>query len=320
MALSAVSCIQRGVTNLRANWELVIVSWLQGLLTSSLVIVGFVPPLAVLGLTNLDAWLRSGGDWQETLAQAGQLVNRGVDTWILLGAALVVSFAIWLMAFMVYCFFQGGILGVLMTGDRQAPEEIRHEKQWFRTFSGRDLRGWGGRYLWRYFWLLNLMAAFALLWLLLVGVAFGLTVLGAEQWGPAAAFGIGCGSSIPLVFGMVMIAMWASLAQADLAFEDSEVGTATRRSLSLLGRRLGAVSLIFLLAVVLGVLLGIGISSLSIASTLLLPDSGPGHWLGATVQLGLNVVELIVGSAVAIGFSASLVSLVRSEISRELAA
>ena len=121
MALSAVSCIQRGITNLRANWELVFVSWLQGFLTAVLVLVGFAPPLGALGLASFDWAGATQVEWTEFLSQAGQLMNRGADSWLLLGASLLVSFAIWLAAFLVYCFCQGGILGVLMPGDRQAP-------------------------------------------------------------------------------------------------------------------------------------------------------------------------------------------------------
>jgi len=313
MALSAVSCLQRGVTNLRANWELVFVSWLQGLLTAGLILVGFAPPLGVLGFASFDWLATSEVEWTEFLAHAGELMNRGSDAWMLLGASLLVSSAIWLLAFLVYCFFQGGILGILMAGDRQAPDGRSRGWQWFRTFSGRDLRGWGGRFLWRYFWLLNLMAAIGMLWVLVVVVVFGLTVLGGEQWGAAAAFGIGCGSSIPLAFGAILLVLWTNLAQVDLAREDSRVGLALRRALNLVGRRLGAVTLIFLVALVLAIFLGVGVSILSVLAGLFLPETGVGAWAGTVVQLGLSGLEMIVGSVVAVGFSASLVSLVRSE-------
>jgi hypothetical protein len=317
MALSAVSCIQRGVTNLRANWELVVISWLQGFLTAFLVVVGFVPPLGVLGFASFDWLATSEVELSELLSQAGQLMNRGADAWLLLGASLLVSFAIWLAAFLVYCFFQGGIFGVLMAGDRQAPSGRLRGWQWFRTFSGRDLRGWGGLYLWRYFWLLNLMAAIGLLWFLGVAVAFGLTVLGGEQWGATAAIGIGCGSAIPLGFGLILVAVWANLAQVDLAREDSSVGKALRRSLNLVGRRLGAVTLIFLITLVLAIVFGVGVSTLSVVVGLFLPEAGVGSWVGTVVQLGLSGLEMIVGSVVAVGFAAALVSLVRSEATLE---
>jgi len=317
MALSAVSCIQRGVTNLRANWEVVFVSWFQGFLTAGLILVGFAPPLGVLGFSSFGRLATSEVEWTELLAEAGQLMNRGAEAWMLLGASLLVSFAIWLAAFLVYCFFQGGILGVLMTGDRQAPTGRSRGWQWFRTFSGRDLRGWGGRYLWRYFWLLNVMAAIGMLWVLIAAVVLGLTVLGGEQWGATAAFGIGCGSSIPLAFGLILVVLWTNLAQIDLAREDSSVGKALRRSLNLVGRRLGAVTLIFLVALVLAIVLGVGVSILSVAAGLFLPGTGAGSWAGTVLQLGLSGIEMIVGSVVAVGFSASLVSLVRSEATLE---
>lgn len=317
MTLSAVSCIRRGITNLRANWELILVSWLQGFLAAVLVVVGFVPPLAVLGFASFDWVDATQVQWAELLSQAGQLMSRGSDAWLLLGASLLVSFAIWLAAFLVYCFFQGGIIGILMTGDRQAPTGRLRGWQWFRTFSGRDLRGWGGKYLWRYFWLLNLFAVIGLLWMLVVTIVIGLTALGGEMWGMTAAFGIGCGASIPLGFGLVLLVLWANLAQVDLAREDSSVGTATRRSLGLVGRRLGAVTLMLVGALLLVLVIGIGISILSLASSLLLPEAGSTQWMRAVVQLGLSGLEMILGSLVAVGFSASLVSLVRSEAALE---
>ena len=317
MALSAVSCIQRGLTNLRANWELVIIASLQSLLTATLVVIGFAPPAAALGLGFMDLASSSEADWMELAAQVSELMSRGPESWLLLGASLLVSSAIWLMAFLVYCFFQGGVLGVLMTGDRQASAGTAPAWPWFRTYSGRDLRGWGGKYLWRYFWLLSLIAALSLVWLLLVMIVLGLTALGGEQWGTSAAFGIGCGGAIPIAFGLLLLVLWANLAQVDLAQEHSGVGTALRRSLSLLGRRLGAVVVIFLVALVLGVLIGVVISILSLLWDLLVPESGSGLWIGALVQFGFSAIEIIVGSVVTVGLSAAYVSLVRSEGSEE---
>jgi len=107
------------------------------------------------------------------------------------------------------------------------------------------------------------------------------------------------------------------LAQIDLAREDSSVGKALRRSLNLVGRRLGAVTLVFLVALVLTIVLGGGISILSLVAGLLLPATGFGGWAGTVVQLGFSGIEMIAGSVVAVGFFASLVSLVRSEAAQE---
>jgi hypothetical protein len=162
-----------------------------------------------------------------------------------------------------------------------------------------------------------LFAVIGLLWMLVVTIVIGLTALGGEMWGMTAAFGIGCGASIPLGFGLVLLVLWANLAQVDLAREDSSVGTATRRSLGLVGRRLGAVTLMLVGALLLVLVIGIGISILSLASSLLLPEAGSTQWMRAVVQLGLSGLEMILGSLVAVGFSASLVSLVRSEAALE---
>ena len=39
-----------------------------------------------------------------------------------------------MMAMLVHCYFQGGIYGVLMAGDRQAPAGKPRGSLWFRTF------------------------------------------------------------------------------------------------------------------------------------------------------------------------------------------
>ena len=80
---------------------------------------------------------------------------------------------------------------------------------------------------------------------------------------------------------------------------------------------MGAVTILFLVALVLAIVIGVGFSILSFASGLFLPETGSGHWAGMLVQLVLSGIEMILGSMVAIGLSASLVSLVRSEVALE---
>jgi hypothetical protein len=116
----------------------------------------------------------------------------------------------------------------------------------------------------------------------------------------------------------MLLVVWANLAQVDLAREDSSVGKALRRSLGLVGRRLGAVALMFLAALCLAILTGVGISILSLLSRLLLPEGGAAQWMGMAVEISLSGLEMILGSVVAVGLSASLVSLVRSEALLEI--
>jgi len=316
MALSAADSIHRGLVNLRANWEVVCFQWLQVLIVAVLTVAGFLPPLAVLGAADLQLLGTSGQDFSALVAQAVALTARGREAWVLLLASLVLASAIWFMAMLVYCYFQGGILGVLMAGDRQAPTGRQRRWQWFRTFSVHDLRGWAGRYLWRYFWLFHLFMLVLLVWSLLLGVVILLATWGQARWGVSAALGIGCGGAIPMIFSLFVGAFWFNLAQADLAREESSVWVATRRALAILGGRLGAVVILFLLGLTIAVCLGMFAGALSTVMATALRGS-------ALVQLGgqlaLSAVEWIASSVVGVAFMSILIALVDGEMSGEVA-
>ena len=296
--------------NLRANWELLCFQVLQVLIVSVLVVVGFLPPLAALGFTGLETFDPTTRDWSSVIDSIAALMARGRDAWVLLVASLILASAIWLMATLVYCYFQAGIFGVLVAGDRQAPSGRPRGRQWFRTFTAGTFRGWAGRYLWRYFWLLNLFILISTVWLVLLLLLLMLTVWGDARWGSSAALGIGCGGAIPVVFSVIVLAFWSQLAQADLAREASGVWIATRRGLQILGRRLGAIILLGLGLLVIMITLTV---SLVVISAFLDFFSGLGStakWTGHGV---LTLVEWGLSSVVSVAFAAILVSLVRSE-------
>jgi hypothetical protein len=312
MNLSAVDAIRRGLVNLRANWELLLLQILQVLLVSVLIVVGFLPPLAVLGFNELEMLDPASQDWTVVANSFAEMVARGREAWLLLLASLVLTSAIWLMATLVYCYFQGGIFGVLVAGDRQAPAGRPRGWPWFRTFTVGTFRGWAARYLWRYFWLLNLFLVLSTVWLLLPLVLVLVATWGEAKWGGAAALGIGCGGAIPVIFSVLVLAFWSQLAQADLARETSGVWIATRRGLHILGRRLGAV---FVLGVMLvSVMMTVTISG-AVVSAFLDFASASGslaQWIG---QVLLTFLEWVLTSIVTVAFAAILVSLVRGESS-----
>lgn len=317
MRLSASDSILRGLVNLRANWELVPVQLVQIFLVAVLVLVGCVPPLAVVGVGDLDFLDTSVEDWSLILESVSEMVARGREAWVLLLTSLLVSFAIWLMAGLVYCFFQGGIFGVLMAGDRQAPHGKPQGWLLFRTFSMRDLRGWGARYLWRYFWLINLFLLIMTVWLLLPFLLILLTVWGEANWGMTAALGIGCGGAVPLLFSGFVLGLWANLAQADLARESSSVLEASRQGLRVLGRRLGAVILLTVLGVAISLTLAI---ATAVAATFVEILTGSGATLQLAGNLVVTVVEWVLGSVFGVAFMAVLVALVGHEAPQELSA
>ena len=119
-ATSAFDCVVRGFYSLRANWQLVPVIWLQQvsmlvLLVAS--VVAFVLPLGVGGLSldglesmtvpEVEGWL------YELASRPATLLGP-----LLLG--LLASSVVALLGGLVYCWFQGGVMAVLLAADRQA--------------------------------------------------------------------------------------------------------------------------------------------------------------------------------------------------------
>ena len=191
--LSAFDALIRGLANLRANWELTLVLWVQALALTLLTLVGLVPPLLLFDFAGIAADPGSLADWEQTMESAERLLESGLPAPGPLIAALFATLLIWTLAFVVYCWIQAGVYGVLWTGDRQAPVGIR-DRLAFRTFSFGDLFGWGRVHVWRYFWLINLFIALATAWILAPLLLVGLVYWAGQQWGtpvPCRSFSVG---------------------------------------------------------------------------------------------------------------------------------
>lgn len=309
MRLSAADCLRRGWTNLSANWELVVIQWLASFLVLVLLALGLLLPLAILGMIDVFA------DAFTAKRLIEDAVRRLADLRPGLSMALVAMLAVWLLTLLLHSFFQAGAFGVLASGDRQALPGPRRNRLLFRTFSLRDFFGWGGLYVWRFlgvrvlFWgLVMALGAAVLLWLVFLGVGGG-------EWGTPAAFGIGCGGALPLVFLALVLGLWFQVAQADLAREGSGVRVASRRGLHVLGRRLGAVVILFLLF--LGAAIGLSIVFLpvtAVADSLL---SGSPGWR-ALVRLVLFLLQSLPSTLLTMVLAGSLVALMRSETLAEI--
>lgn len=308
MKLSALDCLRRGWANLSANWELVLLRWIGSFLTLLLAILGFVLPLVALGVD-----LRGpGGNAAREIEDAlRQLANASPA----LALALTAALAVWLLTLLFHCFLQAGTYGVLMAADRQAlPGPGRH-KLLFRTFNLRDFMGWGGLYVWRFFrmlvlyWTLILLMGFVL-------VAWAIFLFaGGARWGGGAAFGIGCGGALPLLFLALVLGLWFSVAEAGLARESSGVRTASRQGLSVLGHRLGAVLALFIAFLGAMIALAAAFVPLSAATDTLLTGA-PG--VRALVQLILLLLQSLPNALLTMALAGSLVALVRSEMLSEI--
>lgn len=306
MRLSGVDCLRRGLHNLSANWELVLLQWLQSLLVPALLLLGAAAPVLILA--------GPGTPGQGGLV-LGRAISRIAEAPPILFLSLLAALALWTLAYVVYCYFQAGTYGVLWTADRQALPGPPKSPLLFRTFSVRDFFGWGGRYVGRYF-------RFFLFFCLLAALAFGGIVLwiasiarGAESWGPGAAAGIGCGGIFPLGFLALVFSFWFSVAQAGLAREGSSVRAASRLGLSVLGRRLGAVIFLFFVFLLVAAALSFAFLLISLAVDLLLEGAPVAR---AVTQLLLFFAQGIPSSLLAVALGAALVALVRSEVQMQM--
>jgi hypothetical protein len=313
MSLTAIDCLHRGLLSVRANWQLVVVQWVQTLLLVLLTAAGFLPVIAALGLHNLATFEGTPEDWSGLFNDVLSRLPQDLGGCLPLALSLVGTTLIWLIAFFVYCYFQGGIYGILASADRQAAPGHPRGWQWFQTFNYKDFRGWGSRYLWRYFWLVNLIVLVALIWALLsLGLA-ALAFFASQRWGAMAAFGIGCGGVVPWLFGSLVLVLWSNLAMADLALEDSGVRLAARRSLHTLGQRFWAVLLLVVLVLIAGVIGSVFFVPVSIGLNLVLKDQ---FIVWAIGRAFLTCLQWAWSGAVTVGFAATMVSLVRSEVTQ----
>jgi hypothetical protein len=308
MRLSTAGCLRRGWTNLSANWELVLIQWLQSFAVMALMALGVFLSLLIVG-ANL---LRT--NWS-AVRELHQLVRRLEELSPALLLALVALLAVWLASLLLHCYLQAGTYGVLAAADRQALPGTARDRDFFRTFSLRDFLGWGGLYVWRFFGALLLFGVLlcglggaAVLWLVS-------TLAGGGEWGSPAALGIGFGGALPLGFLALVTGLWFLLVQADLALGGSGVLAASRRGLAVLGRRLGAVSALFLLVLVATLALAFAFLRLSTAADALLSGAPQ---MRALVRFLLLLLQSFPNTLLAMIFAGALVALVRSETPSEI--
>lgn len=315
MKRSAFDCLRRGVANLRANWELVPLRWAGMLAVGLLVLSGLLPPLLVLGaglfregFRGLAA--RNPDAWAQLATRLGDRLPAVVPAF---AVALVGTLALWLFACVAFCYLQAGIFGVLTAAERQAlPGADRPE--WFRTFSLGNFLGWGGRYMWRFFGFAGLFGAVWIGVLLAFILWAFLMVGGGERWGRPAALGIGCGGLVPLVFLVVVVALWGMVSQADLAREGSGVWSAAANGLRVLGGRFGAVFFLFLLFFACAIVLALLGLVLGLVVSLALARAPLG--LSLVLRFAWSALQSLVGSALALALAAALVALVQGELPR----
>jgi len=311
MQRSAIDCLRRAALSTRANAGLVLLALLQTFLFTLLFVLSLLPLGAVLGGTDLLSRDWTVGAIEEWLAglESGAALPGMVPVLL----ALLASTLVGLLAVLVWGWFQGGMLGVLVAAERQVPHGAENRAgawRWFRTFSLRDFAGWGGRYMWRFFWFFHLTATVCLLLVLvaaLIAVAAG---AGYQTWGGPAAYGIGCGASLPFLFAAAVYVLWNLVAQPAVALPESGTARGARMGLKTVGRRPGAVLLVFLSFLVVSILAWIGISVVQMAAGVVVPDDTL-SWV--LVYVFFSLIQWLASSLLTVYANAGYASLVVAE-------
>jgi hypothetical protein len=308
MSLSAIDSIDRGVANLRANWELVLLQLGQVLVCSVLAVVGVIAVALGVGASFL-LQLGDLSDWPAALERLRGLTVSGAVVALALGVAFILVTIVGL----VYSWFQAGILATLDRGERQAPPVRKLDWRLFRTFQGRSFAGWAGEGAWRY---LGFFCALFVLAMILVG-GCGLVI--ALLAPTAAGFGIegvgvgvaGCLTLLPLLGLCVLLNLFALLAMVLLARPDGSVWRAMRQALGVLRRRLGGLLLLALLFVIAVFGVALVFAPLSQGMATAVPTDGAA-WFA--VQFLLALAQWIIQGILTIALLASTVAMVRGEM------
>lgn len=305
--LPAVDALARGITNLRANAELLLVQLITTLFLAASFAVPFLLLLRKIGLPPSILFVNDPQKVQEAIA--------GIDldpTAVLgaIGVGLLLFFVGGTVLFVVYCFAQGGTLAVLSTADAQAPATRGLPVEVFRTFSWRGFVSWALRYGWRLFWLNNLYLTLLTLALalflvpaLLVSGSFDL-----ENPGPACL--LFCGFAIPIFF--LCFVLWLALQVSSAALVVDELGVvrAFRRGLAITGRRFGGLLLLFLVYMAAAMAVGMLLLVPKLAVTFALPEPTA---LRFGLSAGLEILSFLLSTSLALIFQSALIALVRGE-------
>lgn len=306
MSFSAIDCVGRGIANLRANWELVLLQLVQTVVCGVMVVVGVVGLVMVLGASFLFQ-LSDPADWSTALERLeGFSINPG-----LLAIGLAATTILLSLVGLVYCWFQAGIMATLERGERQAPPTLPADPRLFRTFSGRNFRGWGNGGAWRYF---NFFSVLSLVATAILGVYVIAAVIAAAAMGEGVGMTVvGCVAVLPLVALLMMFNLWFLVGMTLLPRQEFGVWSATRVALSILWRRLGGALLIALLFILASVGVALIFWPLGQGMSAALEGSLPA-WFA--VQFLLTVAQWLVNGILTVALFASVTSLVRTELDR----
>ena len=146
--------------------------------------------------------------------------------------------------------------------------------------------------------------------MLVVGGGLIAAVWAAASENFGVAFGCGCGGLLLAVLLTFACSLWWQTSMAAAAAGQSGFWRAVRQGLSVLLRRIGAILVLVLLAIVVSLTIGIVLVPASIVLEVAMRDSFVAYMAS---QIFMTAVQSLLSGAVGVAFSGALVSLVRGE-------
>jgi hypothetical protein len=302
LKLDAFTALRRGFDNLRANWQLLPVQWLFGVAFGVALVLSFAPLVLAVGWSVFAGAPSRPDEWVDWLGTVPEVV-RGRLVPILAG--VVASLILGTAAILLWAFPAAGSCGVLWQGEA-APRGAGWTA--FRRFRWAEFAEWGRSRMWTYFWLFHLFVSLALLlvafWaLLVVGVAAAF-----QSHGGFAAFGLGCGGALPLLFAGLVGSLWFQTSLVEAARPGVGAIAASNAGLKLLTARPAAIFLFFVLQLVAGVALAV----LFVPFSLMIDVAFRGQFgLGLAAKLPLQLVQWAFTTALQLVFQGATVALAR---------
>jgi hypothetical protein len=300
---STRSLIEVGLAAVRREPALIAVRWAGDLAAVALAAAGTLVPV----------WALLGPGWAELLAElsgardADTAALAAVDLYIVASvrgqalAALGALVVLWTLAFVVYCWVQGGFYGVLVAGDRgQAP-----------AFSLGAFAAAARRRFWPFFWLVNLYAV--VLGLIALVALLPLTLVPPAEPGevPVAALAVLAAVTPPAAVAAAAAALWYALGCADLARAGTGANAAARRAVTAMRRHPGPVALTALVAAAAALAVaGFGAALGRVAGMI----GGPAGVAGGAAVAAAQGLAM---AAVATAHAAAMVRLMRAEMPAE---
>jgi len=161
---------------------------------------------------------------------------------------------------------------------------------------------------------MNLFMALASLPLLVFGAVAVLSGWLVMRESIGTAIATGCLGAVVVIVLSVVCSLWWQLAMAAAVAGPSGVWQAIGRGLRVLLRRLGAVLVLVLLAMVVGITAAIVLVPLGIVAEVIMRDS---LWGYVSSQIVMTIVQSVFSAVVTVVFAGALIALVRGEISTE---